>query len=384
MCDNERATGSFCNVCFFVFVEPDTIVIKETVSPNHELINLNAIVALRNINHMYTVKKGPKISGEDNTTTHVFIYNVYTLRRKAVRNKMYGNQPKFDMPNRPVTVPGLIVIDGPIGAGKTTFIEHLRDELVQSGARVRVIDEAIPPELEEYYKDPSRNVYAFQKTFIFRLFDVWADLFRQGGTPFREHDFVICDRYWASTRAFVQYHYDKGNINDKQYWELVAINNLFISLCPLFPEYYIFIDEINQTCLERIAKRGRPGETSVGDRYMSEVNEYIRRYNNFPFFGEGDTNPLLELVDKKTATFACSRAILGRFAQQTKVIHLTGIKENTTRGTMLPEKKSVDIATELVQTIPLTRHTREFLMEEAVLVATTGKPSGVTVSLSSK
>lgn len=297
---------------------------------------------------------------------------------------MYGSHPKLDMPNNPVTVPGLIVIDGPIGAGKTTFIEHLRDELVQSGARVRVIDEAIPPELEEYYKDPARNVYAFQKTFVLRLFDVWADLFRQGGTPFREHDYVICDRYWASTRAFVQYHRDKGNIDDKQHRELTDIINLFISLCPLFPEYYIFIDEANKTCLERIAKRGRPGETSVGDEYMSEVNEYIRRYNNFPFFGEGDASTLLEVVDKKAATFACSRAVLGRFAQQTKVIHLTGIKENTTRGTMLPEKNSVDVAAELARTGTLTRHTREFLMEEAVLVATTGKPSNVTTSLASK
>lgn len=71
---------------------------------------------------------------------------------------MYGPQNNT---NTPILMPGLIVVDGPIGAGKTTFIGHLRDELVQSGARVRVVDETIPENLEEYYKDPTKNVFDF-------------------------------------------------------------------------------------------------------------------------------------------------------------------------------------------------------------------------------
>ncbi|EFO61792.1 Hypothetical protein GLP15_2179 [Giardia lamblia P15] len=349
------------DVFFFVFFKPDPIPTKEFVSPDHELINLNAVVALRNINLEHAIKKGPKISGEDNTTAHVFIYNVYTSGRKAVRNKMYGSQPKLDMPNHPVTVPGLIVIDGPIGAGKTTFIEHLRDELVQSGARVRVIDEAIPPKLEEYYKDPARNVYAFQKAFVLRLFDTWA------GRPSAS----------TTMSSAIATGLQRARLFSTTMIRAIST----ISSIGSSPILLISLSRCAHCSPSTTSSSTRP--TRRASRAPGR-DEYIRRYNNFPFFGEGDASSLLEVVDKKAATFACSRAVLGRFAQQTKVIHLTGIKENTTRGTMLPEKNSVDVAAELVRTGALTRHTREFLMEEVVLVATTRKPSSVTTNLSSK
>ncbi|ESU40847.1 Deoxynucleoside kinase [Giardia duodenalis] len=276
------------------------------------------------------------------------------------------DEPAGQLKNHPIHLPGLIVVDGPIGAGKTTFIAHLANALKQSGARVKVIDEAIPENLGEYYKDPARNVFAFQKDYVLRLFDGWADLYRQATTPFREHDFVICDRYWASTRAFVRYHYDKGNISDDELHQLTDIINLFITLCPMFPEYHVFLDEPNARCLERIKKRGRDGETEVGDAYMSEINEYIRRFNFHPFFGEGIHNGLLEIADKRAA------------AQQVKGLIFTDVEENTTKCRVLPELIPVDFAAELIKANSFNLHTRSFLMEEALMVATTGK-SGVDV-----
>lgn len=292
---------------------------------------------------------------------------------------MYDTQGN---PNIPVLMPGLIVVDGPIGAGKTTFIQHLRDGLVQSGARVRVVDETIPEGLEEYYKDPASNVFDFQKKFVLQLFDVWRSIFVQARCPVREFDYVICDRYWASTRAFVNYHRDRGNISAKEHGDLTDIINLFISLCPLFPEFYIFIDETNKTCLERIAQRGRPGETTVGDEYMCEINEYIRRYNIFPFFGEGDPSSLLQHVDKGAARYAVERTVLGRWAQQIKVIHATGISENTTSGVLLPERTPIDVQQQLSRALRLNISDREFLMEEAILVATSGRPSEEVMRIS--
>lgn len=292
---------------------------------------------------------------------------------------MYGPQNNT---NIPIHMPGLIVVDGPIGAGKTTFIGHLRDELVQSGARVRVVDETIPENLEEYYKDPTKNVFDFQKTFVLRLFDVWRALFVQAKHPIREYDYVICDRYWASTRAFVNYHRDRGNISAKEHSELTDIINLFITLCPLFPEYYIFINETSTTCLERIAQRGRPGETTAGDKYMRDINEYICLYNAFPFLGEGgEPSSLLQHVDKGAARYAVERAVLGRAAQQVKVICLTGVVENTTRGVLLPEHTIIDVGKQLSRVPRLTIADREFLMEEAALVAASGRPSADVLSL---
>lgn len=275
--------------------------------------------------------------------------------------------------NRPQIIPGLIIVDGPIGAGKSTFIKHLANELRQNGAKVKIIDEAIPENLGEYYKDPSRNVFQFQKEFVLRLFDIWAGLFRHNTTPFKENDFVICDRYWASTRAFVKYHYDKGNLNDADYRKLIDIINLFVSLCPLLPEYHIFVDEPNSKCLERIKKRGREGEIEIGDAYMSEINEYIRRFNFRIFFGEGDENKLLEIADKRASAYACPRIALIKAAQQIKGLVITNIEENTTKCQLLPDLMTVNIGSELSLAHAFNIHTREFIVEEAILVATTGK-----------
>ena len=276
--------------------------------------------------------------------------------------------------NPPFQLPGLIVIDGPIGAGKTTFIGHLENQLKQSGARVKVVAEPVPENLEEYYKDPTKNVFVFQKSYVLRLFDHWAALFRQGGAALREFDFVLCDRYWASTRAFVKYHTDKGNLTSAECQQLTDITNLFISLCPMFPEYYIFLDEPGAECLARIKKRGRPGETEVGDAYMSEINEYIRRYNSFPFCGEGkEPNELFGKIDRECVNYICGRLALVKGAHQTKVLHITGVKENTTEGTITPECVPIKLGEELIAAKKLNLHLREFLTEEAVLTATTGK-----------
>lgn len=286
--------------------------------------------------------------------------------------------------NMPMHHPGLIVVDGPIGAGKTTFIEHLAAELRQGGARVHVIEETIPENLGEYYKDPARNVFTFQKTFVTRLFDKWADLYRTATSPLREYDYILCDRYWASTRAFVRYHYDKGNLTTDELRQLTSIINLFITLCPMFPEYHIFLDEPNSKCLERIKKRGRDGEIEIGDAYMAEINEYIRRYNFHPFFGEGIDSGFLEVADKRATTFACPRNVLGRAAQQVKGLMLTAVEENTTKCLILPELMPINLGDEMVKAASFNINTRNFLMEEAILVATTGKSGADALRTDSK
>lgn len=296
---------------------------------------------------------------------------------------MNGEAPELPK-NLPIHHPGLIVVDGPIGAGKTTFIEHLANELKQAGARVRVVEEEIPKNLGEYYKDPARNVFAFQKEFVTRLFDKWADLYRTATTPLREYDYVICDRYWASTRAFVRYHYDKGNLSDAELRKLTDIINLFVTLCPMFPEYHVFLDEPNSKCLERIKRRGREGEIEIGDAYMSEINEYIRRFNFHPFFGEGADNGLLSVADKRASTFACPRNVLGRAAQQVKGLVLTKIEENTTKGLILPELVPINLGVEMSKANVFNLSTRDFLMEEALLVATTGKSGADALRANSK
>lgn len=64
----------------------------------------------------------------------------------------------------PVVIdPRIIVVDGPIGAGKSTFCKHLKKYLIDQGFEATIIEEAVADNhfgqnggitLEEYYKNP--------------------------------------------------------------------------------------------------------------------------------------------------------------------------------------------------------------------------------------
>ena len=286
-----------------------------------------------------------------------------------------------DFKNPPTVLPGLIVVDGPVGAGKTTLIQHLKEELEQGGCRVYVIEESIPTDLETYYRDPKTHAYEFQEKFISSLYDKWRDLIVKVDSPLTSHDFVICDRYWPSTRAFSRHHLEKGNITEEEYTKLQSHLNLCISLTPILPEYYLFVDRSNKDCYTNILKRGRPGES---DRvYFDDVNECIRRYNCFPFFGEGPyTNDLMKNLREDALKYICPRPTIAKFAQtHVKCMHLFNVEENKTTALMLPDMTPINLGAELLKSRPINSSIREFLQQEAALIPSIKRPTDEVIKV---
>lgn len=166
-----------------------------------------------------------------------------------------------------------IVIDGPIGVGKTSLATLLAPEL-----NARIIFECAEenPFLTDFYQDPAR--FRFQ-TQIFFLMSRFAQQ-----EEFSQHDLfnqvTISDYLFAKDRIFAYL-----NLNDH---ELALYEQIFKMLEPKIvrPDLVIFLQADTEIILRRIKQRGRPFEKDVSRDYIEAVNEaynhYFFRYNETP------------------------------------------------------------------------------------------------------
>jgi len=168
-----------------------------------------------------------------------------------------------------------IVIDGPIGVGKTSLATLLAPEL-----NARLIFERAEenPFLTDFYQDPAR--FRFQ-TQIFFLMSRFA---QQG--EFSQHDLfnqvTISDYLFAKDRIFAYL-----NLNDH---ELALYEQIYKMIEPkvVRPDLVIYLQADTETILRRIKQRARPFEKDLSRDYIEAVNEAYSHY----FFRYAET-PLL-------------------------------------------------------------------------------------------
>lgn len=166
-----------------------------------------------------------------------------------------------------------IVIDGPIGVGKTSLATLLAPEL-----NARLIFERAEenPFLTDFYHDPAR--FRFQ-TQIFFLMSRFAQQ-----EEFSQHDLfnqvTISDYLFAKDRIFAYL-----NLNDH---ELALYEQIYKMIEPRIvrPDLVIFLQADTETILRRIKQRARPFEKDVSRDYIEAVNEayshYFFRYTETP------------------------------------------------------------------------------------------------------
>ena len=168
-----------------------------------------------------------------------------------------------------------IVVEGPIGVGKTTLTRALAKRF---GARTvfEIVEEN--PFLANFYQD--RNKFAFQTQLFFLL-----SRFKQQQELFQQDLFsqvTVSDYLFAKDRIFASITLDPN--------ELALYERIYQMLGPrvMKPDLVIYLQSRLEVLLARIKKRGREFERKFDADYLAELS---RTYNDF-FHRYGET-PLL-------------------------------------------------------------------------------------------
>jgi deoxyadenosine/deoxycytidine kinase len=203
-----------------------------------------------------------------------------------------------------------IVVEGPIGVGKTTLVNRLAEKL-PSRTVYEIFEEN--PFLADFYGD--RDRYAFQTEMFFLL-----SRFRQQ-EAFAQADlfqpWAVSDYLWQKSRLFA-----KETLPDEEFQLFDHVFQVLSRTIPK-PDVVVYLHAPLDVLLTRIQKRGRPYEANMDRSYLSNL---CRVYDDF--FKNYDETPII-YVDSSELNFAESdRAVQ---------VLIEGIKKRSTRRQHLPQ-----------------------------------------------
>jgi len=175
--------------------------------------------------------------------------------------------------------PILVSVDGAIGGGKTTLLEHLRTALPDIevvlepvGEWMRLKDASGKSLLELFYEDKKRWAYTFQNCAILtRLRTILTAMRTTTKRVILTERSVLTDRY-----VFAEMLRADGTL-DPMEWELYRTwFDTFAADLPIRGVVYLTTGV--GTCAERIVKRGRAGEEHIPLDYLAALDAQHHRW----------------------------------------------------------------------------------------------------------
>jgi deoxyadenosine/deoxycytidine kinase len=168
-----------------------------------------------------------------------------------------------------------IVVEGPIGAGKTSLTQRIAD---CAGAKVLLEKPQENPFLARFYQDPARFALPTQLFFLFQRINEVRELTQM-------------DLFGSQTIS--DYLFDKDTLFARLTLsedEFKLYQAIYQSLAPQAPtpDLVIYLQASTETLIERVQRRGFRYERSISDDYLSKLaNSYGE------FFYHYDAAPLL-------------------------------------------------------------------------------------------
>lgn len=167
-----------------------------------------------------------------------------------------------------------IVIEGNIGAGKTTLCQMMSE---QYDARLVLEQFTDNPFLPSFYED--RDRFAFQVELFF-MAERHKQLQEMLAQPDMFQPFIVGDYFFLKTLLFA-----KNNLKDEEYR---LFSRLFHVLDATFakPDLILYLHRPVEKLLEQIEKRGREYEKDITAEYLTEIQaaylDFFKKQDQIP------------------------------------------------------------------------------------------------------
>jgi deoxyguanosine kinase len=181
-----------------------------------------------------------------------------------------------------------VVIEGNIGAGKTTLARRISD---QFNARLILEHFADNPFLPKFYSEPDKYSFPLELSFLASRYKqlkeelVSQDLFRA---------FTVADYYFMKSLVFAA-----STLEGDEYNLYRQIFYIIYGSLPR-PDIYVYLHLNPDRLLDNIEKRGRNYETSITRDYLVKIQE-----SYFSFFRQNPENRYL-IIDINNIDFVAS------------------------------------------------------------------------------
>jgi deoxyadenosine/deoxycytidine kinase len=171
----------------------------------------------------------------------------------------------------------MILIEGNIGAGKTTVGRALADSgtfgFIEEPTRAWQEDFASNM-LELFYSDPHRWSFTFQTCAFITRAKTWHEVL-----AVTDHDRVILERSIFCDRfVFAENCYRTGLMTPVEYQLYLGLWDFLVSNFCVEPDLILYLRTPAQVCLQRIRDRGRGEESGITLEYLLQLERLHDRW----------------------------------------------------------------------------------------------------------
>ena len=203
-----------------------------------------------------------------------------------------------------------IVIEGNIGAGKTTLSKMIAKEF---NAKLILEQFADNPFLPKFYKEPDKYSFQLELSFL-------AERYQQLNKELTSRDlfrpFTVADYFFMKSLIFAQ-----ATLKEDEYNLYRQIFNIIYKSIPK-PDLYVYLHVDVKNLAKNIAKRGRDYEKGISEDYLAKLQEgyfdFFKQQNDITYLvidsnnmdfveNQEDYTKVKELIFKKDYPIGINR-----------------------------------------------------------------------------